>query len=221
MSSAASPTGTAGCGSARWCAMTRWRQSEMIRRACRCWRTRPKPSAITPSASAARSAAAWRMPILRRNCRLLALALDAEMEIRSARGSRMVPRRFLPVDLHDDPGAGRADGRDLCAAFERRRKAGAFVCSTGGRAISPSSRSRRRSRAEQMDAVRACGWRSAASARCRSAPSNWWPAISSSRCEAAVEGLVRARRRRGRRRRRDRGQRADPGGVSPRACRAR
>ena len=132
---------------------------------------------------------------------------------RNANGTRA---RFLPVDLHHGPRARTNCWSRFMCRFRRRRKAGAFGCSTAGRGdfaiVSVAATLRARS-----------GWRGrglAAGDRRHRPGAGPRRATGGRRSrQVAIEALSKdwpARdRRRGRRRRRDRGQRADPGCVSP------
>ena len=160
----------------------------------------PKPSATMPSASAERSAAAWRMPILRRSCR--------SRRSRSMQRSSCVrdggPYRARPTSSssrYSPPRSSPTNCSSRSALRSRSRaRAGAFACSPGAPAISPSWRWRRRSRAARVPAIERSAARAlAVSGRCRSGSMHLVPAefatsltdgLGRQGCAAAVAAAV-------------------------------
>ena len=145
---------------------------------------------------------------------LVALALDAEMEIHSARGIRMVPARDFFLSIFTTI----LDPDELLVAIHVplsppqegwgfrlfNRRAGDFAI------VSVAATLARGADGAVAGLRLAIGGIGPVPVRAEQLVAGDLAKSLSSR----VEGLARARRRRGRRRRRDRGQRADPGCVS-------
>ena len=139
----------------------------------RCWRTRLRPSATMRSASAGRIGGSLAHADPAAQLPLVALALDASIEIACAEGRRLVPAAEFFVSIFTT--ALQPDELltavhiPLPSATRIGARAGVSACSPGAPATlpwcwSPVGSSRRGGR------IDAHGWRSAASARRRFAP---------------------------------------------------